>query len=315
MSDRALSGKRVLVTGAAGQLGGYLRPALETAGASVVGVGRQSGLGVDIAADIADGLAIRTVIADARPDMVIHTAAYTDVDGCERDPERADAVNLAGSRHVAEAARAAGAYVMALGTDFVFSGDGEAPYAEDAPARPLSVYGASKLAGEQAVLTADPGFAVARTAWVYGGTGKHFPRTVLTILRDRGAMEVVNDETGSPTYAGDLAAALVALVAVRGSGIFHLTNHGRATRFALARAVAEAAGLDPEAVAPTTTAAFLAKYPLPAARPADSTLANARAAALGVSLRPWREAVDDYIPRLAAELGLTGRSASTRSEV
>lgn len=315
MSGRFLVGQRVLVTGAAGQLGGYLRPALEAAGATVVGVGRQAGTRIDVVADIADDQAIRTVIAEARPDAVIHAAAYTDVDGCERDPERAAAVNAAGSRHVAEAARAAGAYLLAVGTDFVFPGDGDAPYAEDAPARPLSVYGASKLAGEQATLDADPGFAVARTAWVYGGAGKHFPRTVLTILRDRGAMEVVADETGSPTFAGDLAAALVALVAVRGAGIFHLPNEGRATRFALAHAVAEVAGLDSAAVSPTTSVAFLAKYPLPAARPADSTLANVRAAALGISLRPWREAVADYVPRLAAELGLPGRPAPTTSEV
>ncbi len=313
MSHRALAGQRVLVTGAAGQVGGYLRPVLEAAGASVIGVGRQAGPGVDSVADIADGPAIRTVIADTRPDAIIHAAAYTDVDGCERDPERAEAVNAAGSRHVAEAARAAGSYLLAVGTDFVFPGDGGSPYSEDAAARPLSVYGSSKLAGEQATLETDPGFAVVRTAWVYGGAGKHFPRTVLTILRDRGAMEVVNDETGSPTFAGDLAAALVALVAIRGSGIFHLTNEGRATRFALARAVAEIAGIDPTAVAPTTTSAFLAKYPLPATRPADSTLANTRAAALGISLQPWRDAANDYVPRLAAELGLAGHF--TRSEV
>ena len=108
----------------------------------------------------------------------------------------------------------------------VFPGDGGAPYAEDAPTAPISAYGRSKLMAEQAVLEADSGFAVARTAWLYGGAGKHFPRTVLTVLRDRGGMEVVDDEFGSPTYAGDLAEALVQLAIRRGEGIFHLVNEG-----------------------------------------------------------------------------------------
>ena len=106
----------------------------------------------------------------------------------------------------------------------VFPGDGGAPYAEDAPTAPISAYGWSKLMAEHAVLEADSGFAVARTAWLYGGAGKHFPRTVLTVLRDRGGMEVVDDEFGSPTYAGDLAEALVQLAIRRGKGIFHLVN-------------------------------------------------------------------------------------------
>jgi dTDP-4-dehydrorhamnose reductase len=302
----SLQDQRVLVTGAAGQLGGYLRLALQQQGATAIGLGAHAADGIDIIADITDANAIETALAGARPDAVIHAAAYTDVDGCERDPARAEAVNANGSRYVAMAARAAGAYLIAVGTDFVFSGEGGAPYAEEATPEPLSVYGRSKLAGEDAVLAVDTGFAVARTAWLYGGPGKHFPRTVLTLLRDRGTMEVVNDETGSPTFAGDLAAALVSLLAVRGAGMFHLVNAGRTTRFALAQEVAKAAGFDPELIVPITTAAFLAKYPLPARRPADSTLANCRAAALGITLRPWSDAVSDYIPRLAAELDLAG---------
>jgi dTDP-4-dehydrorhamnose reductase len=302
----SLHGQRILVTGAAGQLGRYLMPALQQQGATTIGLGARPAAGVDIAADITDATAVERAVTDAQPNAVIHAAAYTDVDGCERDPARAEAVNAEGSRNVASMAKAAGAYLIAVGTDFVFPGDGGAPYAEDAATRPLSVYGSSKLAGEEAVLAADPGFAVARTAWLYGGSGKHFPRTVLTVLRDRGGMEVVDDEAGNPTFAGDLAEALVSLLAARGAGVFHLVNAGRTTRFALAQAVAAAAGLDPGLITPTTTADFLAKYPLPARRPADSTLANLRAAALGVTLRPWFNAVTDHIPRLAAELDLAG---------
>ncbi len=313
-ADRTLAGARVLVTGAAGQLGGYLRAALAAAGATPIGLGQRPGPGVDHAVDVADAATARRAIESAAPDAVVHAAAYTDVDGAERDPARADAVNAAGSRHVAAAARDVGAYLVAVGTDFVFAGEGGAPFAEDAPTNPLSVYGRTKLAGERAVLATDPGFAVARTAWLYGGPGKHFPRTVLTVLRDRGGIDVVADEAGSPTFAGDLAAALVALVAVRAPGRFHLVNDGRATRYELAQAVAAAAGLDPALVRPTTTAAFLARYPLPARRPPDSTLANLRAAALGIRLRPWRAAVDAYVPRLAAELGIDARP-QPRSDV
>jgi dTDP-4-dehydrorhamnose reductase len=309
----SLQGQRVLVTGAAGQLGRYLLPVLQRQGAIPIGLGARPADYIDITADITDAAAIVQALAAARPDAVIHAAAYADVDGCERDPARAKAVNAVGSRHVAAAAKAAGAYLIAVGTDFVFPGDGGAPYAEDTTPRPLSVYGSSKLAGEEAVLATDPGFAVARTAWLYGGSGKHFPRTVLTLLRDRGTMEVVDDEAGSPTFAGDLADALVSLLAVRGVGIFHLVNSGRVTRFALAQAVAKAAGFDPNLIVPTTTEAFLAKYPLPAKRPADSTLANLRAAGLGVTLRSWSDAVAEYVPRLAAELNLTG-ARSARQE-
>jgi dTDP-4-dehydrorhamnose reductase len=242
--------------------------------------------------------------------VVIHGAAYTDVDGCERDPERADLINRAGAENVASVARDHGAWVIGIGTDFVFSGN-RAPYAEDAPTDPVSVYGASKLAGEQAVLATDPSFAMARTSWVFGGAGKHFPRTVLTMVRDRGGMQVVNDEASCPTFAGDLAEALVSLIPHRPSGVLHLTNEGGIDRFAFAQEVVRVAGGDPVLVTPTTTVEFLAKYPLPARRPQNSTLQNTRARALGISLPEWRDAVDRYVPQLAAELGFTSPSSSS----
>jgi len=301
--SQALSGRRVLVTGVAGQLGGYLRPALEDAGATVLGVGREPGPGIDMVAELTERADVALVFWGARPHLVLHAAAWTDVDAAERDEAGARAANVDAARHVAQSARSCGAHLVAVSTDFVFSGTGGAPYAEDAPTDPVSAYGRTKRAGEEAVLAVDPSFAVARTAWLYGGPGKHFPRTVLSVLRTRGAMEVVADEAGSPTFAGDLAVALVALAATEAGGVFHLTNEGRATRYELAREVAALASLDPEMVRPTTTAAFLAKYPLPAKRPADSELRNVRAAALGVALRPWPEALAAYVPVLAAESG------------
>jgi dTDP-4-dehydrorhamnose reductase len=297
-----MASERVLVTGAAGQLGGHLREALAAAGHEAVGLGHREGPGVDVAADLRDPEATAAAIDAARPEAIIHAAAYTDVDGCERDPALADAVNRAGAANVAAAAATRGVWLLGVGTDFVFSGTGGAPYAEDAPPDPVSAYGTSKLAGERAILAADPTFAVARTAWLYGGRGKSFPRTVLAMLAKHGHMDVVDDEIGSPTFAGDLAAALVALLPHRPAGVLHLVNAGEASRFALARRVAAAAGQDPDGIAPISTADFLARYPLPARRPPRSTLANTRAAALGVTLPPWEDAVDRYAPALAAEL-------------
>jgi dTDP-4-dehydrorhamnose reductase len=304
--DRSnVRGVRVAVTGAGGQLGRYLRTVLEDRGAQVIGLGHRHGAGIDLVADLIDGPSVQRALAIAEPELVIHAAAYTDVDGCELNPSLAEAVNVVGSAHVAEAARAVGAHLVAISTDFVFAGNNGAPYAESADANPISAYGRSKLAGEAAVLSVNPDFAIVRTAWLYGGSGKHFPRSVLTILRDRGAMAVVTDERGSPTFAGDLAEAVLDLASAGPGGIFHLVNQGTASRFEFAQAIAQIAGLNVDQVSATTSAEFLAHYPLPARRPTDSSLANTRAAAMGIILRPWRDALHGYIPDLAAEIGLS----------
>jgi dTDP-4-dehydrorhamnose reductase len=301
-SGHPLAGQRVVVTGAGGQLGRLLVPAGRRSGATMIAFGSRPGPGIDVAVDLAEREAAMDALQAATPDVIIHAAACTDVDGIERDPRRGEHSNARATQNVVDATKDAGAYLIAVSTDMVFPGDGGAPYAEDAPTAPISAYGWSKLLAEQTVLEAASGFAVARTAWLYGGAGKHFPRTVLTVLRDRGEMEVVDDEFGSPTYAGDLAESLVQLAKRRGEGIFHLVNEGRASRFTLARETARVAGFDPEQVRPISTKAFLEQYPLPARRPADSTLRNLRAATLGVTLRDWREAVREYVPVLAAEL-------------
>jgi dTDP-4-dehydrorhamnose reductase len=309
-TDDGLAGQRVVITGAAGQLGRLLVPVARRSGASVIAFGSRPGDGIDVAVDLAEREAASQALLTAMPDVVIHAAACTDVDGIEREPARGERSNAQATRNVADAAKDAGAYLIAVSTDMVFPGDGGAPYAEEAATAPISAYGRSKLMAEHAVLEADSGFAVARTAWLYGGAGKHFPRTVLTVLRDREEMDVVDDEYGSPTYAADLAEALVKLAVRRGDGIFHLVNEGRASRYTLARETAAVAGFDPEQVRPITTEAFLKRFPLPARRPADSTLRNLRAAALGMTLRDWREAVKAYVPVLAAEL-LTERERAT----
>lgn len=295
-------GGPILITGAGGQVGTYLRGQLAENGAAFVGIGSRAAEGVDYVVDIVDSSAVDHLFDVVKPSVVIHGAAYTDVDGCERDPERADAVNHRGARAIAEAAKRTGAYVLAVGTDFVFSGTKGASYSERSAPDPVSIYGTSKLAGERAVMETDPSFAVARTAWVYGGAGKHFPRTVLGVVASRGGMAVVDDETSCPTFAGDLAEGLLALAAQRPSGIFHLTNEGAVSRYEFARAVMLAAGKDPDLISPISTEEFLAAYPLPAKRPANSALQNHRAAELGVRLPEWRASLQTYIPRLVKEM-------------
>ena len=311
-SRQPLSGLRVAVTGAGGQLGGYLREALTARGAHVTGLGHRVAPGVDVVADVADRDAVLEALEAADPGLVIHAAAYTDVDGCERDPVHAEEINSRGSAHVALAARAVGAHLVAISTDYVFGGHSKVPYEEIDTPNPVSVYGRSKLGGEMAVLRACPDSAVVRTAWLFGGRGKHFPRTVLSVLRDRGVMEVVTDECGSPTYALDLAEALVQLSVSGQGGIFHLVNARTASRFELAQAVALAAGFDPECISGTSSVDFLRRFPLPARRPANSSLANHRAAALGIELRPWPDAIRAYVPVLAAELGIRPDGITTR---
>lgn len=292
------------MTGASGQLGRYLVETITAAGGTAIPFRRRAVDGSGEAVDVADADSVDRAIDRAAPDAIIHAAAMTDVDGCETDSARADSINHHGAGNVAHAAARAGVYLVAVGTDFVFSGAAP-PYRETAPTDPVSVYGSSKRAGERAVLDASESFAVARTAWVYGGLGKHFPRSMLTLLARRESVSVVADERGNPTFAGDLAKALVEVARLRPSGILHLTNEGSASRFELARAVVSLAGLDPGRIQPTTVEAFLRDYPLPARRPADSSLVNERAAALGIVLRPWQDALADYVPRLVNELNAT----------
>jgi dTDP-4-dehydrorhamnose reductase len=300
---------RVLVTGASGQLGTYLLPAVRAQGGIAIASGSRAAAGIDAVADLAEFDAAVRLIAETRPDIIIHAAACTDVDGVEREPTRGMRGNALATSNLVAATRETGGYLLAVSTDMVFPGDGGAPYPEDAPTSPISRYGSSKLAAERAVLEGSSTFGVARTAWLYGGTGKHFPRTVLTVLRDRGSIDVVNDEIGSPTFSGDLAKALVSIGSMRASGVFHLVNDGQASRFDLARETARLAGFDPDLVRPISTREFLERFPLPARRPPNSTLLNVRAAQLGVTLRDWRTALAGYVPTLAQELKVSSGAA------
>lgn len=276
---------RIAIVGSGGQVGTALQAAY--AGADVVALGGRS------ACDVRDPEAVRRALAAARPDLVISTAAMVDVAAGERDPAEAYRVNALGARWLAQGAEALGAGVVYYSSDYVFDGRGGAPYSEWAPTAPLSVYGRSKRAGEEETLRHARRAWVIRTSWIFGGP-RSFVATMRRLMAARDRIEAVADEIGGPTYAPDLAAATRALVERGAPGLYHLSNAGECSRLEWARAVAELTGARTE-VGATTRAAFSALDPAVSLRPAHSTLANIAAAALGVTLRPWREALAEHL--------------------
>lgn len=277
---------RVLVTGAHGQLGRELVSAFAP---------RHEVLATDQGSlDVTDRGSVLQAVSFLRPDAVVHAAAWTDVDACEGDPDRAFLVNALAVRHVAEAARRAGAHLCHVSTDYVFDGDKPGPYQEwDAP-RPQSVYGRSKLGGENET---GPGATVVRTSWLSGRHGSNVVKTILRLAASGDQLAFVDDQRGCPTFASDLALKVVELVVDRRPGVFHVTNQGSVTWFGLARAVLGCAGFDPALVRPVATGEL--SPPRPAPRPANSVLDNAalRLSGLGL-LPPWQQSLE----RLVAEL-------------
>lgn len=282
---------KVAVTGARGMLGAALLPALAAAGHEVVGFDRTH-------ADVTSLDAVRDALRAAGPQWVVHLAAFTRVDDCEGDPERAHRVNGLGARNVARAAAELGAPILALSTDYVFPGDATRPYREDDAPGPRSVYGASKLAGEIAVREAHPHHIIVRTAWLYGRGGTNFVDTVLARARAGHLLRVVDDQRGSPTWASDLAPALVRLVAAGRYGTYHCTNSGDCTWHELAVHVLGRAGI--AAPVERIDSATLAR---PAPRPAYSVMSNRSCEHVtGHRMPHWQDAVDRYLGLGAAAL-------------
>jgi dTDP-4-dehydrorhamnose reductase len=280
---------RIVITGAGGQVGRFL--AAEAARRSVDVLALTSAQW-----DITDENAAERIVAQG--DVVVNCAAYTAVDAAESEGERAHAVNTAGPGNIARACAAAGARMIHISTDYVFSGsfDGAPrPYDVDDATGPLSVYGKTKLAGERAVHEALPDAHVVRTAWVYTGDGSDFVGTMRKLAAGADPVDMVVDQIGSPTYVGDLVSALLEIAEhPTMPPLLHIANDGVASRFEQARAVFDGVGADPDRVRPVSSE----DAPRPAARPPYSALSGRAAAAAGLApLRPWRDALAEAIGR------------------
>lgn len=277
---------KFLVTGALGQLGRVTVEHLESRGIQVVGC--------DIPDVPVDDMAVLAAcFGEQRPTHVLHCGAITDVDGCETNPELAHRVNGQGTANVAELCSTRGAALLYVSTDFVFDGTAERPYRHDDEPRPVSVYGASKLAGETAVLDRGAAnFYVLRTAWVFGAGGKNFPRAILARARSGEPLRVVDDQVGSPTMTRDLAEAMVDLIlSGAAGGIYHATNTGSCSWHEFAREIAAAAGI--QVAVATMSSAELAR---PARRPHYSILDCSRLSEVrGRSLPPYQDALRRYL--------------------
>lgn len=281
---------RILVTGAEGMLGHAVASRL--AGAHEV-------RGVDLAdGDLADAGVVRRIVADAAPDWIVHCAAWTDVEGAETRRDEAMRANADATAHLAALCAGRGAGLTYISTDYVFDGRGErGGYDEDDPRAPLNHYGLTKARGEEAVQAMTAPWQIVRTSWLFGDGRVNFVKTIARLLGERETLQVVDDQVGCPTYAGDLAAVLEFLVSSGRRGIFHGTNAGACSWHAFACEIARRTGHDPARVLPCASAAF----PRPAPRPACSVLRSRRLEEAGCPARPgWPDALGRYLDLLAS---------------
>jgi dTDP-4-dehydrorhamnose reductase len=278
---------RVLVTGGRGLLGTALCNSFSLLGHRVLGLGSAD-------SDITNQTSTRETILSFKPDLVIHTAAMTDVDGCETDPDMAYRVNAVGAWNVAACCEEAGARIMFISTDFVFDGTKKTPYTEFDQVNPLSVYGASKLVGEKLVRDACPRSYIVRTSWLFGPTGKSFPKTILKLARTKSTFDVVADQVGSPTYVDDLALQIADIVQVPMYGTYHVANSGQCSWYEFAQAIVAGAGIKNVTINPIPAS----NWPSPTTRPAYSVLRPYARELQGKSpLRPWQSALLDFLKR------------------
>lgn len=284
---------RIVVTGAQGQLGTDLRRVLQ----------QHQVTGLDLPGFDLTRQDCSKAIVDAAPEIVIHAGAHTDVDGAERAPALAMAVNADGTERVARAAAQAGARLIYVSTDYVFDGTGTRPYLETDSTNPASAYGASKCAGEQRALSCCENTLVVRTAWLYGLQGKNFVKTILQLAAERPSLRVVADQRGCPTYAEDLAGMISKLVAHPARGILHVTNDGHCTWHEFATEIVRLAGYRVP-VEPITTA----DMPRPAKRPAYSVLSPERLHQLGFTMPSWQDGLQRFMHALSATSPLPSRA-------
>lgn len=281
-----------LVTGAGGMLGQDVLARLSRSGERFVALDRK-------ALDLTDADAVSAALDEHRPAVVVNCAAWTAVDDAETREAEALAINGDGPANLAAACARTGAVLLHVSTDYVFAGDAQEPYAEDAPTAPRSAYGRTKLAGEKAVLATERGYVV-RTAWLYGSGGPNFVRTMIKLEGVKDTLDVVDDQRGQPTWSADLAGLLVelglgALAGTAPAGVYHGTNAGETTWHGFTQEIFRLLGTDPDRVRPTTSAAFVR----PAPRPAYSVLGHGRFAEAGIEpLRDWRTALTEAFPEI-----------------
>jgi len=272
---------KTLILGATGLLGKALMR--EWRADEVHGVGSRD-------VDIRDAARVNDLVHQVRPNWIVLSAAYADVDGCESNQEHAFAVNRDGAVNVARAAKFAGAKMIFISSDYVFDGRKKSPYEVNDQRNPQSVYGRSKSEAEIRLLETLPEICIARTSWLFGVGGKCFPDTMLKLAASRPTIDVVDDQRGSPTYSIDLARAIIQLCRSNGTGIVHVTNSGDCTWFEFAREILQKAGCKTE-VRPTTSE----KMARPAPRPAYSVLSATSLDAFGIKMPTWDDALRRYL--------------------
>ena len=275
---------RVVVTGALGMLGSALLPCLEA---------QHKVFGVDVGDfDIGDESAVKAALRRLRPEFVLHLAAYTDVDGCEANPANAEQVNDLGTRNIARACAEVGAGLLYVSTDYAFDGCGGRAWREDDCPRPLSVYGLTKVRGEQHVQAIVPRHMIVRSSWLYGPCGKNFVSTILKAARGREELRVVADQRGSPTYTRHLAAKLTELLVGGVYGVFHVSGSGSCSWFEFAEATVKSGGYPQVRIHPISTQELARLAP----RPAFSVLENRRLGECNLAPLPhWRQGLREYL--------------------
>lgn len=279
---------KVLVTGVKGQLGYDVARELQKRGHEAVGVDIDE-------MDITDAAAVERVMTEVQPDAVIHCSAYTAVDRAEEDIEICRRVNVDGTKNIAKICKKLNCKMLYLSTDYIFSGDGERPWEPDDEASPLNAYGQSKYDGELALKKYVEKYFIVRISWVFGINGNNFIKTMLRLGRENGAVKVVDDQIGSPTYTYDLARLLVDMIESDRYGAYHATNEGICSWYEFAKEIFRAAGMDNVSVTPVKSGEF----PVKAKRPKNSRMSKEKLVTNGFSLLPaWQDAVARYIKEL-----------------
>jgi len=288
--------KKVALVGSHGMLGRDLATRLKES-FSIVSVGGRGEL------DITDREGVLRWVASVRPDILINAAAFTDVDACETQRERAFSVNGEGPGYLAEACAESGTWMVQISTDFVFDGARREPYREEDPPNPLSVYGASKLMGEQRIQEKGARFLIVRTSWLYGTGGRNFVEAILSQAEKREDLRVVSDQVGSPTYVPDLTRALLRLIASGATGTVHVANSGQCSWFGFAKRILLLTGFLDTQVSPILSS----DLNRPARRPVYSVLSGQRYSELcSERMRPWEEGLQAYLEERVLSRGRKG---------